>query len=270
MNRLKKEELRKRRKARAGLNTGEIVALDREDVIRASLERKARDLHFKRFPEEYDWTQDSIGDANLRARGENPMNEGYTRRVNERREAAGIPPLTDSGMPPGNQSLNRCRNLVFRKALIEREYRLPPADRCLLCEKRLHQTGGVRLIATNDSHLVRLTDRQLGGGDQEHPCRSSWLFPGENLWVTVREPRSVWTDAVMERAKQAFLSLRHPWFCQPCGGRSCSNCGSALIAPPAADVITPDGRVSHSAALPINPGCINPDCLEYRAPNAES
>lgn len=52
----------------------------------------ARELHVALFPEEYDYFYDSICDAQVRSRGENPMNAEYVEKTNKRREALGFLP----------------------------------------------------------------------------------------------------------------------------------------------------------------------------------
>ena len=263
MNRAKKEALRKQREAREGRTDAEIVALDREEEIRAELERRAQDRHFELFPEEYDFTQDSYADACDRQRGINPMSAGYTEEVNARRDRLGAPPLSESGMGTGS-TLGRCQEEVFRQWLCDERRRIPPADQCLLCEKRLHEMGGVRLVATNEKYHVGLSGNRSGGGNPESPYRSKWLFQGRDTWVVIRGPNDVITDEIHEQARQTFLSLRHPWFCQLCAQRQCSQCGEPMNRPPAADVIRPTGCISHISILPVDLGCINKDCSRYQ------
>ena len=73
------------------------MALKAADQL-SSLERE---LHFKLFPEEYDYIYDSNFDASDRRNGKNPMNEFYVQKTNLRRSLLGFSPL-DFG--PGLQN----------------------------------------------------------------------------------------------------------------------------------------------------------------------
>lgn len=49
------------------------------------------------FGEEWDFMGDSISDAKSRSRGENPMSQEYSERVNKKRAAFGVSPLSETG-----------------------------------------------------------------------------------------------------------------------------------------------------------------------------
>jgi hypothetical protein len=57
------------------------------------MEDKISILHFKLFPEEYHFTQDSISDPHDRRRGINPMSLEYQDEVNLRRLEMGVEPF---------------------------------------------------------------------------------------------------------------------------------------------------------------------------------
>lgn len=57
------------------------------------MDDRISELHIKLFPEEYDFTQDSISDAKDRRRGINPMSVEYQDKVNKRRLAMGVEPF---------------------------------------------------------------------------------------------------------------------------------------------------------------------------------
>jgi len=109
MNRYKKEESLKRDKIRNGLTINEIKVLDRKNEI---LEL-ARSIHIERYGEEYDFQLDSIADAKDRARGINPMNEGYIAKVNAKRIKEGVTPLSNAGLAVSDDS--------FKIAYVEAE-----------------------------------------------------------------------------------------------------------------------------------------------------
>lgn len=98
MNRFKKEELIKHSEAREGLSELEIKRLDREDARKGEINELARKVHAERFPEEYDYMLDSITDAKERKRCVNPMNDEYITKVNAKRAAEGVTPLSSSGL----------------------------------------------------------------------------------------------------------------------------------------------------------------------------
>ena len=108
MNRMKKEEIRKKKEARAGLPSEEIEKLDQEDAVLEKIEELAGVLHYERFPEEYDAYLDSSADVTLRNRGINPMSNEYISRVNEKRKEEGVPPLSASGFPTDKSTWEIC------------------------------------------------------------------------------------------------------------------------------------------------------------------
>jgi hypothetical protein len=57
------------------------------------MEDKMSTLHMELFPEEYDFTQDSISDAHDRRKGINPMSLEYQDKVNLRRLEVGVEPF---------------------------------------------------------------------------------------------------------------------------------------------------------------------------------
>ncbi|WP_144777967.1 hypothetical protein [Marinobacter maritimus] len=104
MNRFKAEEARKRQKARAGKNTSEIEAIDREDRLKAEIASLARKIHIDKFPEEYDFYNDSIACAADRRRGINPISADHVAKVAEKRRNEGVTPLAPNGMPQSDDT----------------------------------------------------------------------------------------------------------------------------------------------------------------------
>jgi hypothetical protein len=94
MNRMKKEELRKYKEARAGLSAHEIKLLDEKEAQENRLSKLIGSVHFELFPEEYDFQYDSVLDAKERAQGINPMSPEYISKVDERRLALGVAPFS--------------------------------------------------------------------------------------------------------------------------------------------------------------------------------
>jgi hypothetical protein len=95
LNRWKKEQQRKRDKARQGLSPEQIEILDKREAEQNKIEELARKIHIEIFPEEYDFMLDSISDANERAMGKNPMSKEYIERINAKRAALGVSPLSN-------------------------------------------------------------------------------------------------------------------------------------------------------------------------------
>lgn len=99
MNRIKKEELRKYREARAGLSLEEIEALDRREAEEKAFEDQSQLWHGRLFPEEYDFLLDSNADASERALGKNPMSDSFVARTDARRKALVFAGYMDDGIP---------------------------------------------------------------------------------------------------------------------------------------------------------------------------
>ena len=78
--------LREKRVSNKRKRTNREPGNDEYDELRS----RARTLHFKLFPEEYDHQYDSSAEANARSRGMNPMGAAYIERTNRRRAALGF------------------------------------------------------------------------------------------------------------------------------------------------------------------------------------
>lgn len=104
MNRLKKEEIRKRQAARKGKTSEEIAELDQLEATDKALEKLCRTIHAEKFPEEYDFMYDSVADADDRRRGINPMSVDYIQRANAKRIREGVTPLADDGTSQANDT----------------------------------------------------------------------------------------------------------------------------------------------------------------------
>ena len=108
MNRFKKEEKRKRDEARKGLSAKEIENLDKKEDEEKKISELARKIHIEKFSEEYDFMNDSNVDANERDRGINPMNKEYIDKIDKKRAALGVSPLSESGMSISNDTMAMC------------------------------------------------------------------------------------------------------------------------------------------------------------------
>jgi hypothetical protein len=108
MNRLKREEIRKKQQIREGLSPDQLKRLDAEDENSKKIEALARKNHAKKFPEEYDFQYDSFADAKDRARGINPMSQHYIEKVKKKRVDLGVSPLSESGDSTSDDTMKMC------------------------------------------------------------------------------------------------------------------------------------------------------------------
>lgn len=134
--------------------------------------------------------------------------------------------------------------------------RRPPASECAICGKSLAEVGGVRLVRTLQSGLVRRhVDAPIGrlpGPAQVFPLDGDHR---QTLLVVWGLP---WTAAARERAIAQIHAGTQPWFCQSCSGHLCEACGSTLRRVPGADQLAEDGEMWHCPILPGPVSC--PTC----------
>lgn len=64
------------------------------------------------FKEESDWYYDSNADKADRSKGKNPMNKDYTDKMNKKRIALGVSPLSSSGYSPDTTSKEFCEAII--------------------------------------------------------------------------------------------------------------------------------------------------------------
>jgi hypothetical protein len=94
MNRLKKEQAK---------NPKSSEALKQERFVKF--------LEHLLFPEETDWMYDDAWAKDERKKGNNPMSEEYTERVNQKRKLLGVSPLGSNGLAADNASGILCQEL---------------------------------------------------------------------------------------------------------------------------------------------------------------
>ncbi|TQD36249.1 hypothetical protein [Haloflavibacter putidus] len=90
----------------------EIVELKQIQQSSGTLAAKAKALHAVLFSEETDFMLDSSSDAKDRSRGINPMSAEYTKRMNSKREAFGIEPLSVDGYAVCGKSEPFCEEVI--------------------------------------------------------------------------------------------------------------------------------------------------------------
>ena len=140
--------------------------------------------------------------------------------------------------------------------------KLQPAQACLLCEKTLDQVGGSRMVGTSTMG-VSIGPKYMGGGNPDSPYQSIQI-PDDDCYVYIWGPKKNWTGAVLRKALQLHLNGQRAWFCQVCGHRTCSHCGSPLATPPGSERLDDNGCTSHSPILGVQIPCINSECRKYR------
>jgi len=136
-----------------------------------------------------------------------------------------------------------------------------PASKCVVCEKTIEAIGGRRIVAQQLRGL-RLSEKYEGGGNPNLPRRSFPLDKEKSLFMVVWG--DIWTDESINRALKEFHNDRHPWFCQICGKRTCSECKYPINMPVGSDCIDENGCTSHCPILGFDPGCINSQCRKYK------
>jgi len=262
VNRWKKENPKAKTARRDGLNEDQIAILELEENNARILDEMTRKLHAELFDEEYEYPYDNWYDKKLRDKGINPLTDEAVEAINRKRAKYGVSPITENGLPAADDSWQFCFGKAREEAFSDLKYRRPPADRCVICEKTIEETGGRRIIAQH-SRGVKLGKRYEGGGNPERPHKSIKLYPESDTYVVVWGEKEFWTDARIKRAIQDYQDGRHPWFCQVCGLRTCSLCGSPINDPVGSATISAGGCVGQSPLLGVDPGCTNPECKKY-------
>ncbi len=115
MNAAKKAYNRKILKETEGMSPEEKKKYMLAEEKKKELEKRARDLEFQLFPENYDQVYDSLSDSKMRQQGKNPMSAEYIAKVNECRAKLGVTPLGENGLPVDNSTLEYCRDLIGDK-----------------------------------------------------------------------------------------------------------------------------------------------------------
>jgi hypothetical protein len=139
---------------------------------------------------------------------------------------------------------------------------LPPSETCVFCGMRLEDVGGNRLIAQQLRGII-LSDHSPAGGGRDYPRRSFMLVDEPEIYMVIWGERAEWTDEAISKAKSDYLEGKRPWFCQICGHRQCTSCGSPIQFPMGSDTLKDDGRSGHTPILPFDPGCINHECEKH-------
>lgn len=116
MTREKKESLKNYNEKIKNMSANEKENYDFLLKQQNSFKSMVRELHFRLFPEEYDWMQDSLEDSKEREKGKNPMSAEYNIKVNARREMLGFLPLTNNGMAVDfKETTAYCKKLICKE-----------------------------------------------------------------------------------------------------------------------------------------------------------
>jgi hypothetical protein len=137
-----------------------------------------------------------------------------------------------------------------------------PGPCCVLCDKPLEETGGVRLIWAG-SFGVTLRSIQDALGSIKHPARTIRLEAKYRDILVVFFGK--WSDEAIERTKQVAQKGMRPWFCQQCVWKAiCPKCGEPMRPVGGADVLGDDGKVRHAFAISgMATRCRNPSCDDF-------
>ncbi len=264
MNRVKKEEKRKYDEARKGLSGDQIAVLDLEDLIKAKVEKLARKIHVEKYSEEYDFMYDSISDAKDRSKNINPMRHAYIEKINKKRETLGVTQLSDSGTSVSNDTLEFCLQEAKKQIYSDLSLKRPPSKTCVLCDRTFEEVGGKRITA-QQLRGVTLSNNYQGGANKDYPHQSVKLYDDLEIYVSVWGEKEKWTDKVIQKAREEYKTGYRPWFCQACAERTCSECGAPKNMPMGSDVLDGSGCSSHVAIFPVDPGCVDKNCPEYKS-----
>jgi len=138
--------------------------------------------------------------------------------------------------------------------------RMPP--NCVMCDRPLDETGGVRLIWAG-SFGVTLRTIQNKLGEHHHPSRTIRLEDNYRDVVVVLFGK--WSAEAIERARQVAQEGLRPWFCQRCAWKAlCPKCGEPMRPVGGADVLGDDGKIRHAPAVSgMGTRCRNSDCVDF-------
>ena len=142
---------------------------------------------------------------------------------------------------------------------IDKSKRHPPSETCVICEKSLEEIGGKRIIAQKPRGII-ISNEYQDSNKGRYPRHSYELSDNSDKYLVVWGEKELWTDDVIERAKEEYVKGQQSWFCQVCGNRTCEDCGTPLSIPMGSDILDDSGNSSHVAVLPVKQACVNPKC----------
>lgn len=134
---------------------------------------------------------------------------------------------------------------------------LSPANECLVCGKTLVKAGGGRRI-------VAQKFRGVGLVSNKHKKSERIQLYDDNPQIFLAVWGDIFSQEILLRAHQNYINNYVSWFCQICGKRVCSTCGSPTQMVPASDLLDNDCSTHHSPIFPCSPGCVNPNCKNHR------
>lgn len=263
MHRAKKEEKIKHDEARKDLTEDEVLVINLKDKINKKIKKLAKNIHAKKFPEEYEFMYESGLDTIEQPKGVSTMSEECIEKIRIKREEFDVAQLTENRKPVSDESYRVCLEEAKLKIYSDIHLKRPPAEACIFCNKTLKEVGGKRLIAQK-LRGITLTNKKHGGGNKDFPHQCFELFSEPLIYMDCWGEKKQWSDSAISSAKKAYLRGRRPWFCQICGERKCSECGSPINYPMGSDILYGNGCSSQAPIHPINSGCTNPNCNNYK------
>ena len=138
-----------------------------------------------------------------------------------------------------------------------------PAERCVICGKMLEEVGGLRIVA-QQGRGYGISKQRESGRQKDNPRKSRRLSKQHKLFFVYWE--AIWNGDTIPRAIRELKSGKIPWFCQVCGMRACTECGSPIRLAMGSDILHDSGSTGHMGIFPVHGGCCNPTCKYYRPP----
>jgi hypothetical protein len=138
---------------------------------------------------------------------------------------------------------------------------LLPANTCMICDKAIEEIGGRRMIAQRERGTTVLDYAVNGQFRNFQSCER--LLANRELYFVAWGEESIFTRAVVQRARADYLTGFRPWFCQVCGNRLCHLCGALLPRPVGSNYIFDDGGDVHCAILGADLSCWTPECEKF-------
>lgn len=83
----------------------------------------------------------------------------------------------------------------------EENHQRPIAEKCILCNKRIEDTGGYRITAIKFIGIT-LSTKYQGGGNRYFPRQSRKYDDDFRLYVVVWGKKGKWTKSIIEKSKR--------------------------------------------------------------------
>lgn len=163
-----------------------------------------QNLHAALFPEEFDFKQDSISDANERRAGKNPMSNDYVRKHDDRRAELGLAPYDFRREGPLPDSFEWVKGQVFAGRLSELQQ---------LVKKRREEDRQEDRQKDAEAEDFELLSSVIDAALEERRFVSPKIFPGspeELAFVVIGLLPHRLSTASAERRVKLELATRFP------------------------------------------------------------